>query len=804
MENQFYGEADTRAKLVTPMLIKRGWGEDAIRREETDRAIEFGMDGRAHRGRRQADYLLSIFAFEGAQPVPVALIEAKKESKPPAHGIEQVKEYARKCPRFNVPFLYATNGHLFVEFDRASGKFAGPFPAAKFPTPDELRARYEKALGFSLNDAAAAPLLRPYSGGSGKPRYYQDAAIRAVMEKLAIDAKAGQPARVLLSMATGAGKTFVAANLLRRIREAGKLARALFLCDRVALRDQALAHFRKEFSDEVAIVEEVRGRNLAKNAQVHIATYQTLGVDRKDGEGGDDGAAYHRLYPNPDHFSHIVIDECHRSAWDKWSLPLTRNPNAAHIGLTATPREFKAPVRVKHDSDLRADFLKDWKITAHNLKYFHEPAYEYSIGQGGQDGYLAACTAGFLRANLDIRGLTKAEVAATRPVDPDDGEIVDEKDIAQKYDAPQFEREILLPDRVREMCRDLFDRIIHIDGGPDQKTIIFCADIDHAASVVREMQNLRAEHAEKQNQRPPENYAFQCVGESNGSRTIPDFKSNLGDFFVAATVDLLSTGVDVPPVRHIAFFRYLKSPILFRQMIGRGTRIHKETDKLAFCVHDYTGAFSLLGEDLTVNPPPKEKKGEKTEPPTDPERRRRLLSEGHHVQVMELASAILTRGESGERWMPLHEYKREVAAKMAAEVRNISKFRCIWTNPARRVKMIESLKVAGFPPQAAKQMEECEEQDLFDYLAQLAWDADPKTRRQRAEQFRQNNAEWLRGLKSDTAAVINAIIAVFEDGGTDQLESRSLFAHPEVAAAGGVSALENETMTEIKRRLFAN
>src|SRR5690606_29425326 len=241
-----------------------------------------------------------------------------------------------KAARLNVPFVFSTNGHLYVEFDRYTGLTTGPRPMSEFPTPAELMARYEAKIGFPLHSIVAAPLLEPYRGGEGGRRYYQDAAIRATFEKIGRDVSEGRPPRALLSLATGAGKTFIAANLLRRIADAGQLKRALFRCDRDELRKQALGEIKNYFGGDVKTVERGRkGENAARNAKVHIATYQTLGIDKDDG----DESFLTEHYPE-NHFSHIIIDECHRSAWGKWSKVLRMNPNAVQIGLTATPRQL--------------------------------------------------------------------------------------------------------------------------------------------------------------------------------------------------------------------------------------------------------------------------------------------------------------------------------------------------------------------------------------------------------------------------------------------------------------------------------
>jgi type I restriction enzyme R subunit len=214
-----------------------------IRREETSGAIELFGGGAKKRSRGRVDYTLRIKVNPETQPVAVALIEAKAEDLPADHGLEQARLYA-ESKRLNLSFVFASNGHLFVEFDRTTGLTSAPRPLAEFPTPAELRGGYEAAVGFRLTDASAKPLLALNVNGEGSRRYYQDAAVRAVLEKLARGEK-----RALLTLATGAGKTFIAVNLLRRIADAGQLRWALFVCDRDELRTQACG---RRVSDAVA------------------------------------------------------------------------------------------------------------------------------------------------------------------------------------------------------------------------------------------------------------------------------------------------------------------------------------------------------------------------------------------------------------------------------------------------------------------------------------------------------------------------------------------------------------------------
>lgn len=492
-----WSESDTRAKLIDPGLHGCGWTEDLIRREETAGAVEI-IDGQPRRrARGRVDYVLRVKVSEGSQPVAVALIEAKAENLPPGHGLEQAKAYGA-CARLNVAFVFSSNGHQFVEFDRARGITSAARPLGEFPSPAELRARYEKAMGFSLDAPSARPLVTRYAGGEeGTRRYYQDAAVRAVLEKLA----SGET-RALLSLATGAGKTRIAVNLLRRIADAGQLHRALFVCDRDELRSQGLGAFQNVFGADAA---PVSGSNPQKNARVLVATYQTLDVDSEEADANFLTTHYPENY-----FSHIIIDECHRSAWGKWSRVLTRNPGAVQIGLTATPRTLEITERTR-------EALADAKVSADNRAHFGPPVYEYDMSQGIEDGYLAACE--ILRRDIFLddkarpdreSGVDQDDLRDKTLRDADTGAPVGWVTTRMRYEASAFEDRLLLPERVTAMARDLFQHFL-ATGGPEQKTIIFCARDRHADDVAAALNNLYAGWCAEQGRTRAEPYAFKCT-----------------------------------------------------------------------------------------------------------------------------------------------------------------------------------------------------------------------------------------------------------------------------------------------------
>jgi len=779
-------EADTRAKLIDPTLHSRGWTEELIKREETAGAITIVNNEARKAAKGRIDYTLRVRVSTTTQPIAVALIEAKPENKPPAAGLEQGKAYARSR-QFNVPFVFSTNGHLFVEYDYFTGQTSKPRPLSEFPTPQELRTRYEQGKGFSLESPAAKPLLMRYPGGETSRRYYQDAAIRAALEKIAAGGN-----RVLLTLATGAGKTFIAVNLLRKIADAGQLRRALFICDRDELRTQALGAFQNVFGSDVAAVST---RQPEKNARILVATYQTLDVDTEDAE-----ANFLRANYPVDYFSHIIIDECHRSAWGKWSEVLKRNPNAVQIGLTATPRRL-----VESVTDDTPEVQADQQITADNYKHFGEPVYEYDIAQGIEDGYLAACEIQRGRVNLDDTGITIAEIMALNPIDADTGEPLTEEEIREIYQHPDYEASILLPDRVLAMAADLFNYLLQT-GGPHQKTIIYCVRDRHADDVAIAMNNLYAQWCRQNGVRPTEPYAFKCTAKSKGNDQLADLRGSSQTHFIATTVDLLTTGVDVPAVQNIVFFKYVNSPISFYQMVGRGTRINTPTNKLMFRVYDYTNASRLFGEEFITSM--RGEPGEETEPGPELPRFRTVQVEGFDVHITDTGRYILATVDGRAMPIPVEEYKQMIAARLVQEADTLERFRTIWINPQDRQGLLQRLTSQGLSVRAVQVLESMEEYDTYDILAELGYGMNPRTRAERAQAFSYKHYSWLNGLPPEAAATIRALAAQFARAGTDALETPEIFQTPEVIQAGGLKTLKllgkpADVLRETKERMFA-
>jgi len=798
MPNSHLNEADTRAKLIDPALYARGWKEHMISREQLPGKVVL-WGGKHTRNKSRIDYVLKVELPKGGEPLAVAFVEAKAEDESPFRGVHQVKEYAEiaeRCAgianRYNVRFVYSTNGRRFIEHDRKLDFTSEMKPMSAFPTPEDLLFKLEIGQGFYFGTDRAAPFRTRYPGGSNRVRYYQDAAVRAVFEKLARGEK-----RALLSMATGTGKTLVAVNILKRIEESGQRLRALFVCDRGFLRNQAWTALNHVFNNEVAMASSDDPR---KNARVVVATYQLLNVDSNDEDA--DAAYIKRHYPE-DYFSHVIIDECHRSAWNKWSQVLTLNPNAVHIGLTATPRKFE-------DSDDSEASRLDRKITADNIAYFGEPVYEYGIVPGMDDGYLAMMQ----RSTYDVHiayqdeseretGVSQSDLASAEVVVATSGETATRSEMRDVYGAASLEDRLVLPERRGEMCKALFNNLASADK-PEQKTIIFCVNVDHAIAVANSLNNLYSEWCRSNGKQPKEDYAFPCTG-TTGSELLPNFQDNSQRNFIATTADLLTTGVDIPCVENIVFFRYIKSPILFHQMIGRGTRIHEVSGKLAFTIHDFTNATRLFGKELLE----RISKSDTSIRHSSPLPEKTFEAYGVEIQVLENETRIAVFEDGQPVWVNQTEYARQIGESARSQAPDIEALRETWKEPRLRKEFVDRLPGGTSYAMAIKELSGMEDVDLYDWLANVAYGEDALTREERARRFETTNADWLAQMPEGTRQTVLAICSQFRLGGTENLEIDTMFRAKEVTDAGGVAALDSyplggaeAAMRELRSRLF--
>jgi type I restriction enzyme R subunit len=376
------------------------------------------------------------------------------------------------------------------------------------------------------------------------------------------------------------------------------------------------------------------------------------------------------------------------------------------------------------------------------------------------------------------------------------------------------------------MGEDIFQHLLDT-GTPHQKTIIFCASDAHALKISSKLNNIYERWCQEEKKvQPREWYAFMCTGNPDlrppAKKLIPEFRDSKQSHYIATTVDLLSTGVDIPNLENVVFFRYLESPILFYQIVGRGTRIGDPPgSKAMFRLYDYTNATRLFGQPFeSRNKPTTTEEDEATEGnvtegdsstidrPT--QRRPTLIQvEGFTVSVAGEGKSILCNEDGTDVLVPVEEYKQRVADRLLAEAADLESFRMVWVAPSRRRRVLQNLPSGEVSARLIRELSDQRDCDLYDVLADLAYGVAAKSRAERTAAFTYKNRAWLRELPEPTANVLSAIARQFEKGGIEELETTALFDEGEVMNAGGFEELMNletppeELIQQVKLRLLA-
>lgn len=549
-------EADTCRVLITPALQKANWASPVWRIAEqhyfTDGQVILVGDGHKRQKGKKADYVLRY-----EESFPIAVVEAKAEDLEAASGLQQAKDYARILGLF---FAYSTNGHSIVEWDFTTNTQCS---LNSFPRPEELWQRLCEAKSLD-STRPGNPLLHPYCAKGAKlPRYYQEVAINRTIEAILRERK-----RILINLATGTGKTVIAFQTAWKLFYAkwsvaggNRYPRILFLADRNVLRDQAYNTF-EPFEGEREIIAEGQ---IPKNRSVYFSIYQAM-------YSGVDGKRVYQQYPR-DFFDFIIIDECHRSGFGTWNSILQHFEGAVQLGMTATPRQTE---------------------NIDTYKYFGEPVFVYSLGQGIDDGFLATYKVHRTITNYTKNGLVIEEATARGA----QIEIPPEAEVQDRYDMPEFERKITMPDHVTKLT-DHLNKLLRTYGRME-KTMVFCVNMAHALQVTEELNRLNSDLNVS-------DYAVRIVSEEGitGKALLERFQDTEKQTpVIATTVDLLTTGVDAPSVRNVVFMKPIASVVSFKQIVGRGSRLCPDTDKFWFRVIDYTNASRLFDDwDKPGEPP---------------------------------------------------------------------------------------------------------------------------------------------------------------------------------------------------------
>jgi type I restriction enzyme R subunit len=719
-------EAETRAELIDPTLQAAGWGVVEGSRIRREYPITLGrLEGQGRRGKPlTADYVLEY------RNTKLAVIEAKAEDEELTEGVAQAKNYAGKLA---IRFTYSTNGRGIYRIDMEEGT-EGELPA--FPTPDELW-----NLTFAEENAwrdrfAAVPFED--RGGYFQPRYYQDIAISRVMEAVAAGLE-----RILLTLATGTGKTFIAFQVAWKLfysrwnlsREPSRRPRILFLADRNILADQGYNAFSAFPEDAMVRIEpgDIRKKGrVPKNGSLFFTIFQTfMSGPPKNGKP----SPYFGEYP-PDFFDFIFIDECHRGGANDestWRGILEYFSSAVQLGLTATPKRNE---------------------NVDTYDYFGDPVYIYSLKDGINDGFLTPFKVKQISTTLDEYVYT-----------PDDTVIEGEIEAGKVYTEADFNRIIEIKQREAHRVKLFMEQI-----GQREKTLVFCATQDHALAV-RDLINQM-----KTSQDP--NYCHRVTANdgSVGEQHLREFQDNEKTIpTILTTSQKLSTGVDARNIRNIVLMRPVNSMIEFKQIIGRGTRLYDGKDY--FTLYDFVKAHlhfrdpewdgepeppdepepcSKCGKtpcQCVVEPPepcpacgkapcecPKPPCPKCGKRPCQCEKRRRIkvkLADGKERKIQDMMATTFWHADGAP--ISAQQFMEMLFGKLPEFFQAEAELRALWSVPDTRAKLLEGLAEKGFGPEAMAEMQkiiDAEKSDLFDVLAYVAYATAPLTREERAERAR--------------------------------------------------------------------
>ena len=756
MNKKTLSEADIRTKFITPALLGVNgdkWNVMTQIREEVfftnGRVIVRGKTVRRGEAKK-ADYILSY-----KPNLPIAVIEAKDNNYSVGAGMQQALEYAEIL---DIPFAYSSNGDAFLEHDRTAttGTVTREIPLEQFPTPDELWTRYCRAKGYTANQESIATQDYHDDGSKKSPRYYQLIAINRT-----VDAIARGMNRILLVMATGTGKTYTAFQIIWRLWKSGTKKRILFLVDRNILADQTKTNDFKPFGTAMT---KISNRTVDKSFEIYLCLYQAV-------TGTEEEQNIYTQF-SPDFFDLIVIDECHRgSAADDaaWRKILEYFSSATQIGLTATPKETK-------------------EIS--NIEYFGDPIYTYSLRQGISDGFLAPYKVVRIGLDRDLDGW--------RPYDGQTdmhGRVIEDRE----YNDQDFDRNLILEKRTTLVAQKVTEFLKATDRFA--KTIIFCENIDHAERMRQALVNANPDLAAANAK-----YVMRITGDNDEGKAQLDNFIDPDETYpvIACTSRLMSTGVDAQTCHLIVLDRRIASMTEFKQIIGRGTRINEDYNKLFFTIMDFKRATALFAdpdfdgepvqiyepnEGETVVPPDEITEGD----PDDPRNGDNLDSlEGdelggsrptkyyvNNVEVRVATERVQYLDEHGKLITEsLKDYTRKTLRKSYA---SLDAFLTTWNDTEKKQVILEELAAKGvFLDELAEQVGR--DYDAFDLICHVAFDAPPLTRKERAEQVKKRNVF---GKYGDQArAVLEALLQKYADSGITNVESLEILKVDPLTAFG--------------------
>jgi type I restriction enzyme, R subunit len=755
-------EADTCRKYVLPKLYAAGWTDEQISEQKsfTDGRIVVTGDKVRRLPQKRADYILRY-----RRDFPIAVVEAKSVYAKPGDGLQQAKDYALIL---GLKFAYATNGHGIVEHDFLTGR---DNDIEDFPNADELWARLRANDG--INDATAERVLAPCYHLSGKsPRYYQEIAINRTVQAILQGRQ-----RVLLTLATGTGKTVIAFQICYKLWNSRwnrtgehRRPRILYLADRNILVDDPKDKTFIPFGDARWKIEG----QAKKSREMYFATYQAIARDERR-------PGLYRDFPR-DFFDLVIVDECHRgSARDEsnWREILDYFEPAFQVGMTATP--------------LRED-------NRDTYSYFGNPLYTYSLKQGIEDGFLAPYRVHRIVSSVDAAGWrpTKGELDRYGREIPD-GE----------YGTKDFDHLVALKARTEAIARNLSDFMKNTDRFG--KTIVFCVDQEHAEEMRKALNNCNADLVKNH----PDYVARVVSDEGKIGRGFLDRFTELETLVptIVTTSQMLTTGVDVPTCKNVVLVRVINSMTDFKQIIGRGTRVRDDYGKLYFNILDYTGSATRLfadpdfdGEPALISEEKMDESGKQIESKIVEEEK---LQDIEEVEIPPIDS-WKERGTERPKKFYVDQGTVEIAAHLVYEldangkqlrvvkftdytadnVRNMypsaAVLRSKWGSAEERAEIIKALEERGISFERLAEASNQPEADPFDLLCHVAFNAPLRTRRERTEMLKRDSATFFEQYGPDAREVLNAMLEKYVEYGTAQFQIPEILKVPPISERGTI------------------
>ena len=735
-------EEDIKFRYINEAITSKGWSKDSIFMEQkvkfTDGKISL-HGNLVHREKPKfADYVLYA-----NKATPIAIVEAKDANHSVSHGLQQAMIYAQML---DVKFAYSSNGEGFAEHDFLTGEECY-FAMDEFPTKEELIKRYKNEVndGNGLNEQELAVIEQPFCTGQNifPPRYYQRNAVNRI-----VNAVAKGQSRVLLVMATGTGKTYTAFQIVWRLLKSGLKKKVLYLADRNILVDQSIQQDFKPLEKVTHKIDYSKDKNHLEELgsyQVFFALYQQL-------IGQNDAKNYKELFPNPDYFDLVIVDECHRgSAKDdsNWRDILKYFSSATHIGMTATPKE------TKYQS---------------SIGYFGEPVYTYSLKNGIEDGFLAPFKVVNITTNIgDEWRPTKGQK------DIYGNEIED-----RIYNNSDYDYNIVIEDRIREVAQEITNYLRSTDRMA--KTIVFCADETHAERMRMALSNANADMCKKN-----PDYVVRITGSDEYGKGKLDYFISVAEKYpvIATTSKLLSTGVDCKMVKLIVLDQQIGSMTEFKQIIGRGTRLREKEGKTYFTVMDFRNVTRLFADpdwdgpiEIDPNYLPKQKEPKPYVLPeedessgveeSNPEPRPKPIVAKDGCQVMVINKVVSVYDPDGKllRTESITDYTKKSIIDTYA---TIDTFTSKWQETKKKSDIAEMLKESGIDLAALKHDQDMDDVDDFDFICHIAYGKKTLTRHERAEQVKKRDIFSKYGEQA--RLVLEALLDKYAKEGVSELES---------------------------------